>query len=184
MSKKPEESFVTEITPRSDFSKWYWTSCAARSSRTTRQSRAAGHPPWLPSWGRSAGPSIGNSRRRTRQRLLSLSFGSLLHKEAEHVRGFAPQAAVTHAGVRARGKLVVRRQAIIGTICISGYSRGGICRSDQPVGERRALGESDVPSCGRPSSSGRRAHRPRNARRGAETETLMILDLCASVAGG
>ena len=73
----------------------------------------------------------------------------LLHKEAEHVEGFAPQVAyVTHGGgEELEEKLVVRptSEAIIGTMYAKWVqSWRDLADPDQPVGERRPLGKSDA----------------------------------------
>ena len=103
---------------------------------------------------------------------------SLLLKEAEHVEGFAPQVAwVTHGGTeKLEERLAIRptSEVIFGTMYAKWIqSWRDLPRADQPVGQRRALGEGDaavpahhrVPLAGRPH---RARDRGRGARRDAE----------------
>src|SRR6188768_1253862 len=126
MSKKPEkESFVTEITPRSqDFSKWYLD--VVRKAELADYSPVKGCMVIRP-YGYAIWELI--------QQALDVRIKatghvnayfplfipeSLLNKEAEHVEGFSPQVAyVTHGGgEELEEKLVVRptSEAIIGTM--------------------------------------------------------------------
>jgi prolyl-tRNA synthetase len=126
MPKKPEkDSFVTEITPRSqDFSKWY-LDVVARAELAD----------YSPVKGcmviRPYGYAIWELIQQALDRRIKASGHvnayfplfipeSLLNKEAEHVEGFAPQVAyVTHGGGELLAeKLVVRptSEAIIGTM--------------------------------------------------------------------
>src|SRR5258708_5899790 len=126
MSKKPEkESFVTEITPRSqDFSKWYLD--------VVRRAELADYSPVKGCMViRPYGYAIWELIQAALDRRIKASGHvnayfplfipeSLLNKEAEHVEGFAPQVAyVTHGGgEELEEKLVVRptSEAIIGTM--------------------------------------------------------------------
>src|SRR5262252_8453805 len=126
MSKKPEkESFVTEITPRSqDFSKWYLD--------VVRRAELADYSPVKGCMViRPYGYAIWELIQQALDRRIKASGHvnayfplfipeGLLNKEAEHVEGFAPQVAyVTHGGGELlEEKLVVRptSEAIIGTM--------------------------------------------------------------------
>src|SRR4051794_12250189 len=126
MSKKPEkESFVTEITPRSqDFSKWYLD--VVRRAELADYSPVKGCMVIRP-YGYAIWELIQQAldRRIKATGHVNAYFPlfipeSLLNKEAEHVEGFAPQVAyVTHGGgEELEEKLVVRptSEAIIGTM--------------------------------------------------------------------
>jgi len=126
MSKKTEnQSFVTEITPRSqDFSKWYLD--------VVRRAELADYSPVKGCMViRPYGYAIWELIQAALDRRIKASGHvnayfplfipeSLLNKEAEHVEGFAPQVAyVTHGGgEELEEKLVVRptSEAIIGTM--------------------------------------------------------------------
>src|SRR2546425_1978726 len=126
MAKKPEtESFVTEITPRSqDFSRWYLD--------VVRRAELADYSPVK---GCMVIRPYGYAIWELIQQAFDKEFKatghvnayfplfipeSLLNKEKEHVEGFAPQVAyVTHGGgEELEEKLVVRptSEAIIGTM--------------------------------------------------------------------
>ncbi len=126
MSKKPEnQSFVTEITPRSqDFSKWYLD--VVRRAELADYSPVKGCMVIRP-YGYAIWELIQQAldRRIKATGHVNAYFPlfipeSLLNKEAEHVEGFAPQVAyVTHGGgEELEEKLVVRptSEAIIGTM--------------------------------------------------------------------
>src|SRR3954463_3949906 len=126
MSKKPEkESFVTEITPRSqDFSKWYLD--VVRRAELADYSPVKGCMVIRP-YGYAIWELIQQAldRRIKATGHVNAYFPlfipeSLLNKEAEHVEGFAPQVAyVTHGGgEELEEKRVVRptSEAIIGTM--------------------------------------------------------------------
>ena len=126
MSKKPEkETFVTEITPRSqDFSKWYLD--VVRRAELADYSPVKGFMVIRP-YGYAIWELIQQAldRRIKASGHVNAYFPllipeSLLNKEAEHVEGFAPQVAyVTHGGgEELEEKLVVRptSEAIIGTM--------------------------------------------------------------------
>ena len=128
MSKKPEkESFVTEITPRSqDFSKWYLD--------VVRRAELADYSPVKGCMViRPYGYAIWELIQQALDRRIKASGHvnayfplfipeGLLNKEAEHVEGFAPQVAyVTHGGGELlEEKLVVRptSEAILSLIHI------------------------------------------------------------------
>jgi prolyl-tRNA synthetase len=126
MSKKPEsDSFVTEITPRSqDFSKWYLD--VVRKAELADYSPVKGCMVIRP-YGYAIWELIQQAldKRIKATGHVNAYFPlfipeSLLTKEAEHVEGFAPQVAyVTHGGgEELEEKLVVRptSEAIIGTM--------------------------------------------------------------------
>jgi prolyl-tRNA synthetase len=126
MSKKPEaESFVTEITPRSqDFSRWYVD--VVRRAELADYSPVKGcmviRPYGYAIWEllqRFLDERIKASGHVNAYFPLFIPEG-LLKREAEHVEGFAPQVAyVTHGGGELlEEKLVVRptSEAIIGTM--------------------------------------------------------------------
>src|SRR3989304_5357423 len=126
MAKKPEsESFVTEITPRSqDFSRWYLD--------VVRRAELADYSPVKGCMViRPYGYAIWELIQQALDSRIKASAHvnaffplfipeSLLNREAEHVEGFAPQVAyVTHGGgEELEEKLVVRptSEAIIGTM--------------------------------------------------------------------
>src|SRR6188768_344385 len=125
MAGKQEEAFVTEITKQSvDFSKWYLD--------VVRKAELADYSPVK---GCMVIRPYGYAMWELLQQALDARIKatghvnayfplfipeSLLHKEAEHVEGFAPQVAyVTHGGgEELEEKLVVRptSEAIIGTM--------------------------------------------------------------------
>jgi len=154
MSKKPEkESFVTEITPRSqDFSKWYLD--VVRRAELADYSPVKGcmviRPYGYAIW-ELIQQAFDTEFKRTGH--VNAYFPlfipeSLLNKEAEHVEGFAPQVAyVTHGGgEELEEKLVIRptSEAIIGTM----YAKWVQSWRDLPI-----------LICGRRSSCGRRGTR-------------------------
>src|SRR3954463_650187 len=125
MPKPEKESFVTEITPRSqDFSKWYLD--VVRRAELADYSPVKGCMVIRP-YGYAIWELIQQAldRRIKESGHVNAYFPlfipeSLLNKEAEHVEGFAPQVAyVTHGGgEELEEKLVVRptSEAIIGTM--------------------------------------------------------------------
>jgi prolyl-tRNA synthetase len=126
MSKKPEkDSFVTEITPRSqDFSKWYLD--VVRRAELADYSPVKGCMVIRP-YGYAIWELIQQAldKRIKATGHVNAYFPlfipeSLLNKEAEHVEGFAPQVAyVTHGGgEELEERLIVRptSEAIIGTM--------------------------------------------------------------------
>ena len=126
MAKKPEtESFVTEITPRSqDFSRWYLD--VVRRAELADYSPVKGCMVIRP-YGYAIWELIQQAldKRIKATGHVNAYFPlfipeSLLKKEAEHVEGFAPQVAyVTHGGgEELEERLIVRptSEAIIGTM--------------------------------------------------------------------
>ena len=125
MPKKENESFVTEITPRSqDFSRWYLD--VVRRAELADYSPVKGCMVIRP-YGYAIWELIQQAfdRRFKATGHVNAYFPlfipeSLLNKEAEHVEGFAPQVAyVTHGGgEELEERLVVRptSEAIIGTM--------------------------------------------------------------------
>ncbi|PYR54195.1 MAG: proline--tRNA ligase, partial [Acidobacteria bacterium] len=115
MAKKEAESFVTEITPRSqDFSRWYLD--VVRRTEMADYSPVKGCMVIRP-YGYAIWELLQQAfdRRFKATGHVNAYFPlfipeSLLNKEAEHVEGFAPQVAyVTHAGgEELEEKLVVR----------------------------------------------------------------------------
>src|SRR5215212_6501584 len=125
MSKKAPESFVTEITPRSqDFSRWYLD--LVRRAELADYSPVKGCMVIRP-YGYAIWELIQQAFDREFKATGHVNAyfplfipESLLNKEAEHVEGFAPQVAyVTHGGgEELEERLVVRptSEAIIGTM--------------------------------------------------------------------
>src|SRR6186713_186610 len=126
MSKKPEkDTFVTEITPRSqDFSKWYLD--VVRRAELADYSPVKGcmviRPYGYAIWELIQQAFDAEFKRTGHVNAYFPLFipESLLNKESEHVEGFAPQVAyVTHGGgEKLEERLVVRptSEAIIGTM--------------------------------------------------------------------
>jgi prolyl-tRNA synthetase len=125
MAKEKTESFVTEITPRSqDFSRWYLD--VVRRAELADYSPVKGCMVIRP-YGYAIWELLQQAFDREFKRTGHVNAyfplfipESLLNKEAEHVEGFAPQVAyVTHGGgEELEEKLVVRptSEAIIGTM--------------------------------------------------------------------
>src|SRR5437660_3852773 len=123
--KKAAESFVTEITPRSqDFSQWYLD--VVRRAELADYSPVKGCMVIRP-YGYAIWELIQQAFDREFKRTGHVNAyfplfipESLLKKEAEHVEGFAPQVAyVTHGGgEELEEKLIIRptSEAIIGTM--------------------------------------------------------------------
>src|SRR6476659_4940145 len=125
MPKPEKESFVTEITPRSqDFSRWYLD--VVRRAELADYSPVKGcmviRPYGYAIWEliQQALDSRIKATGHVNAYFPLFIPNSLLTKEAEHVEGFSPQVAyVTHAGgEELEEKLVVRptSEAIIGTM--------------------------------------------------------------------
>src|SRR6186713_105828 len=126
MSKKPEkDTFVTEITPRSqDFSKWYLD--VVRRAELADYSPVKGcmviRPYGYAIWELIQQAFDAEFKRTGHVNAYFPLFipESLLNKESEHVEGFAPQVAwVTKGGTEdLEEKLIVRptSEAIIGTM--------------------------------------------------------------------
>jgi len=193
MSKKPEkESFVTEITPRSqDFSRWYLD--VVRRAELADYSPVKGCMVIRP-YGYAIWEMI--------QQAFDQAFKetghvnayfplfipeSLLNKEAEHVEGFAPQVAyVTHGGgEELEERLVIRptSEAIIGTM----YAKWVQSWRDLPILINQWANVVRWEKVTRPFlrtteflwQEGHTAHETHDE---AQAETLMILDLYARLA--
>src|SRR6266705_769839 len=193
MSKKPEtESFVTEITPRSqDFSKWYLD--VVRRAELADYSPVKGcmviRPYGYAIWELLQRALDGRIKATGHVNAYFPLFipESLLMKEAEHVEGFAPQVAyVTHGGgEELEEKLVVRptSEAIIGTMYASWIQSW----RDLPVLINQWANVVRWEKVTRPFlrtteflwQEGHTAHETHDE---AQAETLMILDLYADTA--
>ena len=192
MSKKPEaDSFVTEITPRSqDFSQWYLD--VVRRAELADYSPVKGCMVIRP-YGYAIWELIQQAFDRELKRTGHVNAyfplfipESLLNKEAEHVEGFAPQVAyVTHGGgEELQEKLVVRptSEAIFGTM----YAKWIQSWRDLPILINQWANVVRWEKVTRPFlrtteflwQEGHTAHETYEE---AEGETLMILDLYASV---
>ncbi len=192
MAKKPEsESFVTEITPRSqDFSQWYLD--------VVRRAELADYTPVK---GCMVIRPYGYAMWELVQQALDARIKatghvnayfplfipeSLLTKEAEHVEGFAPQVAyVTHGGgEQLEEKLVVRptSEAIFGTM----YSKWIHSWRDLPVLLNQWANVVRWEKVTRPflrttEFLWQEGHTAHETEAEAEAETLKILDLYAEV---
>src|SRR5438477_9309392 len=186
------ESFVTEITPRSqDFSRWYLD--VVRRAEMADYSPVKGFMVIRPH-GYAVWELIQQAldRRIKETGHVNAYFPllipeSLLNKEAEHVEGFAPQVAyVTHGGgEELEEKLVVRptSEASIRTM----YAKWVHSWRDLPILINQWANVVRWEKVTRPFlrtteflwQEGHTAHETHDE---AEAETLMILDLYASVA--
>src|SRR5205809_5844516 len=185
------DSFVTEITPRSqDFSRWYLD--VVRRAEMADYSPVKGFMVIRP-YGYAVWEFIQQAldRRIKQTGHVNAYFPllipeSLLHKEAEHVEGFAPQVAyVTHGGgEELEEKLVVRptSEAIIGTM----YAKWIQSWRDLPILINQWANVVRWEKVTRPFlrtteflwQEGHTAHETHDE---AQAETLMILDLYAKV---
>jgi len=193
MPKKPDSgSFVTEITPRSaDFSQWYLD--VVRRAELADYSPVKGCMVIRP-YGYAIWELIQQALDREFKRTGHVNAyfplfipEHLLHKEAEHVEGFAPQVAyVTHGGgEELEERLVVRptSEAIFGTM----YAKWIQSWRDLPILINQWANVVRWEKVTRPFlrtteflwQEGHTAHETHDE---AETETLMILDLYASIA--
>jgi prolyl-tRNA synthetase len=190
MSQK--ESFVTEITPRSeDFSRWYLD--VVRRAELADYSPVKGCMVIRP-YGYAIWELIQQAFDREFKRTGHVNAyvplfipNSLLMKEAEHVEGFAPQVAyVTHGGgEELEEKLVVRptSEAIIGTM----YAKWVQSWRDLPILINQWANVVRWEKVTRPFlrtteflwQEGHTAHETGEE---AEVETRMILDLYESLA--
>ncbi|HWW84178.1 MAG TPA: proline--tRNA ligase [Vicinamibacterales bacterium] len=189
---KNTQAFVTEITPRSeDFSRWYLD--VVRRAELADYSPVKGCMVIRP-YGYAIWELIQQAFDREFKKTghvnayfpLFIPEG-LLHKEAEHVEGFAPQVAyVTHAGgEELEEKLVIRptSEAIIGVM----YAKWIQSWRDLPILINQWVNVVRWEKVTRPFlrtteflwQEGHTAHETHDE---AEAETLMILDLYASVA--
>lgn len=191
-SKAAKSTFVTEITPRSqDFSQWYLD--VVRRTELADYSPVKGCMVIRP-YGYAIWEQIQQAFDREFKRTGHVNAyfplfipENLLHKEAEHVEGFAPQVAyVTHAGgEELEEKLVVRptSEAIIGTM----YAKWIQSWRDLPILINQWANVVRWEKVTRPFlrtteflwQEGHTAHETHDE---AEAETLMILDIYAQVA--
>jgi prolyl-tRNA synthetase len=191
MSKKPAETFVTEITPRSqDFSQWYLD--VVRKAELADYSPVKGCMVIRP-YGYAIWELIQQAFDREFKRTGHVNAyfplfipESFLHKEAEHVEGFAPQVAyVTHGGgEELEEKLVVRptSEAIIGHM----YAKWIQSWRDLPILINQWANVVRWEKVTRPFlrtteflwQEGHTAHETHDE---AEAETRMILDIYAQV---
>ncbi|PYQ72592.1 MAG: proline--tRNA ligase [Acidobacteria bacterium] len=186
------DAFVTEITPRSeDFSRWYLD--IVRRAELADYSPVKGcmviRPYGYAVWELIQQAFDAEFKKTGHVNAYFPLFipESLLHKEAEHVEGFAPQVAyVTHAGgEELEEKLVVRptSEAIIGTM----YAKWIQSWRDLPILINQWANVVRWEKVTRPFlrtteflwQEGHTAHETHEE---AERETLMILDLYAKVA--
>jgi prolyl-tRNA synthetase len=192
MAKKVAESFVTEITPQSeDFSRWYLD--VVRRAELADYSPVKGcmviRPYGYAIWELIQQAFDAEFKKTGHVNAYFPIFipEGLLHKEAEHVEGFAPQVAyVTHGGgEELEERLVVRptSEAIIGTM----YARWVQSWRDLPILINQWANVVRWEKVTRPFlrtteflwQEGHTAHETQEE---AEAETRMILDLYAAVA--
>jgi prolyl-tRNA synthetase len=193
MTKKPETTaFVTEITPRSqDFSRWYLD--LVRRAELADYSPVKGcmviRPYGYAIWELIQQAFDAEFKRTGHVNAYFPLFipNSLLTKEAEHVEGFAPQVAyVTHGGgEELEEKLVVRptSEAIIGTM----YANWVQSWRDLPILINQWANvvrweKKTYPFLRTTEFLWQEGHTAHETHDEAEAETLMILDLYASVA--
>ena len=191
MAKKPEDSFVTEITPRSqDFSKWYLD--VVRKAELADYSPVKGcmviRPYGYAIWEliQQALDSRIKATGHVNAYFPLFIPESLLTKEAEHVEGFSPQVAyVTHAGGEELDeKLVVRptSEAIIGTM----YAKWVQSWRDLPILINQWANvvrweKKTYPFLRTTEFLWQEGHTAHETEAEAEEETLKILDLYAEV---
>ena len=193
MAKKTEtETFVTEITPQSeDFSRWYLD--VVRRAELADYSPVKGcmviRPYGYAIWELIQQAFDAEFKKTGHVNAYFPLFipEGLLRKEAEHVEGFAPQVAyVTHGGgEELEEKLVVRptSEAIIGTM----YAKWVQSWRDLPILINQWANVVRWEKVTRPFlrtteflwQEGHTAHETHDE---AQAETLLILDLYASVA--
>jgi prolyl-tRNA synthetase len=190
-AKDGKDAFVTEITPRSqDFSQWYLD--VVRKAELADYSPVKGcmviRPYGYAIWELIQQAFDGEFKRTGHVNAYFPLFipESLLHKEAEHVEGFAPQVAyVTHGGgEELEEKLVVRptSEAIIGTM----YAKWIQGWRDLPILINQWANVVRWEKVTRPFlrtteflwQEGHTAHETHDE---AEAETRMILDIYAQV---
>jgi prolyl-tRNA synthetase len=192
MAKEKTETFVTEITPRSqDFSRWYLD--VVRRAELADYSPVKGCMVIRP-YGYAIWELLQQAFDREFKRTGHVNAyfplfipESLLNKEAEHVEGFAPQVAyVTHGGgEELEEKLVVRptSEAIIGTM----YAKWVQSWRDLPILVNQWANVVRWEKVTRPFlrtteflwQEGHTAHETAEE---AEAETRMILDLYGQLA--
>src|SRR5207245_2750412 len=187
MAKKEAESFVTEITPRSqDFSRWYLD--VVRRAEMADYSPVKGcmviRPYGYAMWEllQKALDTRIKATGHVNAYFPLFSPESLLNKEAEHVEGFAPQVAyVTHGGgEKLEEKLVVRptSEAIIGTM----YAKWVQSWRDLPILINQWCNIVRWEKVTRPflrttEFLWQEGHTAHETEEGAEEETLKILEL-------
>jgi len=192
MAKKTEkETFVTEITPRSeDFSRWYLD--VVRRAELADYSPVKGcmviRPYGYAMWEllQQALDSRIKAAGHVNAYFPLFIPNSLLTKEAEHVEGFSPQVAyVTHAGgEELEEKLVVRptSEAIIGTM----YAKWVQSWRDLPILINQWANvvrweKKTYPFLRTTEFLWQEGHTAHETEEEAEGETLKILDLYAEV---
>src|SRR5947208_12840637 len=191
MPKAEKESFVTEITPRSqDFSRWYLD--VVRRAELADYSPVKGcmviRPYGYAIWELIQQAFDAEFKKTGHVNAYFPLFipESLLNKEAEHVQGFAPQVAyVTHGGgEELEEKLVVRptSEAIIGTM----YARWVQSWRDLPILINQWANVVRWEKVTRPflrttEFLWQEGHTAHETEAEAEEETLKILDLYADV---
>jgi prolyl-tRNA synthetase len=191
MAKDQKETFVTEITPRSqDFSRWYVD--VVRRAELADYSPVKGCIVIRP-YGYAIWELIQQALDREIKRTGHVNAyfplfipNSLLTRESEHVEGFAPQVAyVTHGGgEQLEEKLVVRptSEAIIGTM----YAKWVMSWRDLPILVNQWANVVRWEKVTRPFlrtteflwQEGHTAHETAEE---AETETRQMLDVYADV---
>ena len=188
--KDGKDSFVTEITPRSqDFSKWYLD--VVRRAELADYSPVKGcmviRPYGYAIWELIQQAFDAEFKRTGHVNAYFPLFipESLLNKEAEHVEGFAPQVAyVTHGGgEELEEKLVVRptSEAIIGTM----YAKWVQSWRDLPILINQWANVVRWEKVTRPflrttEFLWQEGHTAHETHAEAQAETLMILDLYAA----
>src|SRR6202007_2860691 len=191
MAKQSSDSFVTEITPRSqDFSKWYLD--------VVRRAELADYSPVkgcmvIRSYGYAIWELLQQAFDREFKRTahVSASFPplipeSLLRKEAEHVEGFAPQVAyVTHGGGEELEEKLVIRPTSETVICVM-YAKWIQSWRDLPVLINQWANVVRWEKVTRPflrttEFLWQEGHTAHETQAEAEEETLKILDLYAEV---
>src|SRR5215210_2415716 len=192
MPKKPEtDSFVTEITPRSqDFSRWYLD--IVQRAELADYSPVKGcmviRPYGYAMWEQIQQALDSRIKATGHVNAYFPLFipESLLNKEAEHVEGFAPQVAyVTHGGgEELEEKLVVRptSEAIIGTM----YAKWVQSWRDLPILLNQWANVVRWEKVTRPflrttEFLWQEGHTAHETEAEAEAETRMILDMYASL---
>src|SRR5258708_5429307 len=188
---KDKESFVTEITPRSqDFSRWYLD--VVKKAELADYSPVKGcmviRPYGYAIWERIQQELDARIKTTGHVNAYFPLFipNSLLTKEAEHVEGFSPQVAyVTHAGgEELEEKLVVRptSEAIIGTM----YAKWVQSWRDLPILINQWANvvrweKKTFPFLRTTEFLWQEGHAAHETEAEAEDETLKILDLYADV---
>src|SRR5712692_1096037 len=187
MPKKEVESFVTEITPRSqDFSRWYLD--VVRRAEMADYSPVKGcmviRPYGYAIWERMQQELDARIKATGHVNAYFPLFipDSLMHKEAEHVEGFSPQVAyVTHGGGEELEERLVARptsEAIIRTM----YAKWVQSWRDLPILINQSANVVRWEKVTRPflrttEFLWQEGHTAHETEAEAEDETLKILDL-------